>query len=137
MKKTALILINMQYARRDEQSDYYMEEFDQIAHNAKILLEHAREMDYKVIFIRNLENSGAFSDNNETSQIIEELAPKAGEAIINKKKISSFYQTFLADELEGIENLIICGVLTNLCVRMCVEESYDRDFRIALIENAT
>lgn len=137
MQKTALLLINFQSARWDKKSDYYIENFEHISNNARILLGHAREMDYKIIFIRNLENNGAFSEDNNGSQIIEELTPREWDCIINKRKISCYYQTFLADELEGIENLIICGVLTNLCVRMCTEESYDRGFRIALIEDAT
>ena len=36
-----------------------------------------------------------------------------------------------------MKNLVVCGALTNLCVRMFVEEAYDREYRIALIDDLT
>lgn len=133
MANTALILINFQSAWRDQSSDYYLEHFESLIPQAQKLLDHARDMQYKIIFIKHIDPHGPFSEKDENSEIIPELIPQDWELVISKRNISSYYQTFLADELEGIENLIICGVPTNLCVRMAVEESYDRGFRIALI----
>lgn len=38
-------------------------------------------------------------------------------------------------ELEGIRNLVIAGIPTNLGVRMLVEEAYDRGFTLVVIED--
>lgn len=38
--------------------------------------------------------------------------------------------------MEGIENIVVAGIPTNLCVRMFVEEAYDREFNIVVIEDA-
>ena len=137
MANTALILINFQSAWGDKKSEYYLENFQSLIPQAQQLLEHAREMEYKIIFIKNIDPNWPFSEKDPNSDLIEELAPRDWEIVLRKRHVSSFYQTFLADELEGIENLIICWVPTNLCVRMAVEEAYDRGFRIALIEDIT
>lgn len=133
MTNTALLLINFQSARADKDSEFYLPHFAEILPQAQALLQHARDMNYKVIFIKNIEPYWPFSEKDPNSDFPAEIAPFPTEVVITKRKVSSYYQTFLADELEGIENLIICGFPTNLCVRMAVEESYDRGFRIALI----
>lgn len=137
MANTALVLINFQSAWRDKNSEYYLEQFEHFLPQAQDLLDHAREMQYKIIFIKNIDPHWPFSEKDPKSDLIPEFSPREGELVITKRNISSYYQTFLADELEGIENLIICWVPTNLCVRMAVEESYDRGFRIALIADLT
>ncbi|MDR2190150.1 MAG: isochorismatase family protein [Candidatus Peribacteria bacterium] len=55
--------------------------------------------------------------------------------MLSKYKISSFYQTELEKELLGISNVVVVGIPTNLCVRMFVEEAYDRGFNLVLIED--
>lgn len=95
-------------------------------------------MNYKIIFIRHIEAGGEFALDHPNADFIPELAfDKSRDTEILKYKISSFYNTKLESELYGIENIVVCGVLTNLCVRMFVEEAYDRDFRIALLDDLT
>ena len=38
-------------------------------------------------------------------------------------------------ELKGIKEIVICGILTNLCVRSLAQEAYDRDFQITIIKD--
>ena len=54
MANTALILINFQSAWGDK-SEYYLENFQSLIPQAQQLLEHAREMEYKIIFIKNID----------------------------------------------------------------------------------
>ena len=126
---TALILIGLQELRRDRKSDYYLRNMEPLIERTLYLIDYAREMGYKIIFIRHLEKEGEFSKDSELSQIISDFE------IIEKYTISSFLHTNLEQELEGIENLVVAGMPTNLCVRMFVEEAYDRAFNIALIED--
>lgn len=55
MANTALILINFQSAWGDKKSEYYLQNFQSLIPQAQQLLEHAREMEYKIIFIKNID----------------------------------------------------------------------------------
>jgi nicotinamidase-related amidase len=63
--------------------------------------------------------------------IVEALAPAAGEPIIDKPGKGAFYATDLETLLRnrGIETLIVCGVTTEVCVHTTVREANDRGYR--------
>ena len=137
MPETALIVINMQNARIERESEYFLWNLDTMVEKTNYLIAYAREMGYKIIFINHHEAEWAFALDNPLSDFIPELNVDKNDTVINKFKVSSFYNTKLESELVGIRNLVVCWALTNLCVRMFVEEAYDREFRIALIDDLT
>lgn len=63
--------------------------------------------------------------------IVDALAPRKGEPIVDKPGKGAFYATDLHAMLQnkGIENLIVCGVTTEVCVHTTVREANDRGFR--------
>src|SRR5689334_13559887 len=67
--------------------------------------------------------------------IIEELYPLASEAVIDKPGKGAFYATDLDVLLhnEGIQNLIVCGVTTEVCVNTTVREANDRGYRCVVL----
>lgn len=137
MPETALVIINMQNVRIEKNSEYYLGNLDTMIEKINYLIAYARELGYKIIFIKHHEAEWAFAVDNPLSDFIPELAIDRNDTIIPKFKISSFYNTKLENELVGIKNLVVCGALTNLCVRMFVEEAYDREYRIALLDDLT
>ena len=134
-QNTALVLIGLQELWRDKNSDYRLRNMDPLIDRACYLIQYAREMGYKIIFIRHTEKEWPFSDKDPLSQIIEDLCPQPEDIIIKKTKISSFYKTKLEEELQWIKNIVFAWIPTNLCVRMFAEEAYDREYNLALIED--
>ena len=67
--------------------------------------------------------------------IIPELYPMAGEPVIDKPGKGAFYATNLGLILanRAIENLLVCGVTTEVCVNTTVREGNDRGFRCIVL----
>lgn len=68
-------------------------------------------------------------------EIIDDLAPLPGEPIIDKPGKGAFYATELENILtqHGIENLLVCGVTTEVCVNTTVREANDRGYRCVVL----
>jgi len=73
------------------------------------------------------------------SQIIDALAPEAGEWVIDKPGKGMFYATDVQSLLRagGIERLIFMGVTTEVCVQTSMREANDRGYDCLLLEDCT
>ena len=71
-------------------------------------------------------------------EIIPELTPAPGEAIIDKSGNSAFWGTDLASILAAndIHALILAGVTTDVCVHCTLREANDRGFECLLASDA-
>jgi nicotinamidase-related amidase len=69
--------------------------------------------------------------------IIDELAPRAGEVVVDKPGKGSFYATDLHDLLAvgGITSLVVTGVTTEVCVHTTVREANDRGYECLVLSD--
>jgi ureidoacrylate peracid hydrolase len=65
------------------------------------------------------------------------VAPKEGDCIVTKHRYSAFIGTDLDLILksQGIENIFVTGVATNVCVESTARDGYHRDYNVILIED--
>ena len=71
--------------------------------------------------------------------IVPELYPMMGEPVIDKPGKGAFYNTELAELIadNGITQLIVCGVTTEVCVHTTVREANDRGIECLVISDCT
>ena len=69
--------------------------------------------------------------------LIDALAPRDGEIVIDKPGKGAFYATNFGDvlKLHGIANLLVCGVTTEVCVHTTVREANDRGYRCVVLSD--
>jgi nicotinamidase-related amidase len=69
--------------------------------------------------------------------IIDDLAPVAGETVIDKPGKGAFYATGLQDLLRanGITQLLITGVTTEVCVHTTTREANDRGYECLVVSD--
>ncbi|NOX15649.1 MAG: cysteine hydrolase [Epsilonproteobacteria bacterium] len=108
--------------------------------NANILIKFARNKNYKIYFIQHFSTKkGAtfFVPNTDGIKLHKDLDTK-DDLIIKKNYPNSFRDTILQAELqkEQIEDLIICGAMTHMCIDTTVRAGFDLGYNITLIEDA-
>jgi nicotinamidase-related amidase len=81
---------------------------------------------------------GAFDRAAPRGAVVAEVAPAAGEPLVEKRRVSAFVETDLARHLPapGTAPLIVAGFMTHNCVSSTVREASDRGFAVTVVADA-
>lgn len=148
--KNVLLIIDMQ-----QEDSFVLENLDTVIANTSTLLDTARRQQIPVIYTRHVNSADGSdlprgepraSDGGPSSyragtrqvQIIAQLAPQSGEWVLDKRRYSAFHRTDLDARLKasGIDTLIICGVLTDVCVLGSVFDAFALGYQVRLVSDA-
>lgn len=138
--KTALLLI-------DIQNDYFengrmpLSDSDKVCENAKFLLGKFRMNQLPVIHIQHIATRPSatfFLPDTVGAEIHEKVKPLDHEKLIIKHYPNSFRETDLLDYLKqnAITDLVVCGMMTHVCIDTTVRAAKDFGFNIVLISDA-
>jgi len=160
---TAVIVVDMQNDFCHAGGYYGAAGRDISAHTAAIapvaaLIERARAAGSPVVFTRLVydERAGAMEDRHAIrpkrwsssgkrlepgswgAAIVDELAPRPADIVIDKPGYSAFEATGLEQSLfdRGIRAIVLCGVVTYACVLATAFSAFDRGFDVVLAADA-
>jgi len=70
-------------------------------------------------------------------EIVDELMPLPGEPVVDKPGKGAFYATDFNEILKsrGVQQLMVCGVTTEVCVNTTVREANDRGYDCLVVED--
>eukprot|EP00933_Yihiella_yeosuensis_P078575 TRINITY_DN9016_c0_g2_i1.p1 TRINITY_DN9016_c0_g2~~TRINITY_DN9016_c0_g2_i1.p1 ORF type:complete len:301 (+),score=60.60 TRINITY_DN9016_c0_g2_i1:93-995(+) len=111
----------------------YVERLLHACREAGMVVAHSRSHRYGAKVRDDLVGTG-----DKGYEIIDELTPLPGEIVVDKWTFGAFASTPLEEELRarGIDRIILCGVLTNVCIFATASQAVDRFFRVCLVEDA-
>ena len=140
MPDTALVII-------DIQNDYFpggameLEGSDAAAQKASEVLRKFRQSNSPIIHVRHSSvrpGSTFFLPGTKGADIHASVAPVGGETVIEKNFPNAFRNTALKESLEknGIQNLVVAGMMTHMCVDASVRHAADQGFKVTLLGDA-
>ena len=79
-----------------------------------------------------------FIKGTREHSVIEELKPEGNDLVVNKTSYGGFNSTGLDSILRhlDVENLVITGVGTDICVETTARDAADRGYKCILVEDA-
>ena len=144
-EKSALMVVDMQKFFLDPESPTFTCGGLAILPNLKRLINKFRQNERPIIYSKHVHHpdhldsgimgwwwEGMCIEGSPESEIHSELTPLASEKVILKHRYSAFYNTDLETILRclKIEDLVISGVMTNMCVESTARDAYYRDYRV-------
>jgi nicotinamidase-related amidase len=131
----------------DIQNDYFengkmeLVGAEKASENAKTILEIFRNKNLPIVHIQHIAISPTatfFLPNTEGVRINKNVEPKGDEKVIIKHYPNSFRETELLDFLKSMQitDLIICGMMTHMCIDTTTRAAYDLGFNSTVIGDA-
>jgi nicotinamidase-related amidase len=110
---------------------------DAVVANIARLVERARAAHAPVIWVQH-HDDGPLAKGTDGWRIVPELAPDAGEPLIQKAWGDAFEETRLEEVLSGLEvgRLVVAGAQTDACVRSTLHGALVRGYDAILVGDA-
>ena len=106
---------------------------------ASQLLARTRKSGAPVIHVMHKGNGTFFNPGGKYFEIVAPLRPLAGEAVIEKMRVSAFAETKLEEAIRrtGRKSLIIVGFMTHNCVSSTARAARDLGYATSVVAAAT
>ena len=146
--RTALIMVDMQNDFVKEGGSLVVPDAEGTIPVIRGLLERARVSGMKVVFTQDTHTEGDpewdiwpehVREGTWGWQIVDELAPREDELVIQKVRYDAFYGTHLDHFLRlwGVDTVIICGTVASICVHYTAASAALRWYDVVIPRDAT
>jgi nicotinamidase-related amidase len=150
--RSALIVTDMQTFFLDPASPTFTCGGLAILPGIRRLIDAYRAQNLPVIFTRHVHHpdhldsgimgwwwEGMCIEGSPESEVHPDIAPLPKEKQILKHRYSAFYNTDLETILrvQKVEDLVITGVMTNMCCESTARDAYFRDYRVFFLADGT
>ncbi len=134
--KQALLLIDIQQGMFGPEEVCHNS--DRLLANAAELLNRSRAAGLPVFHVQHCEEGGSLAHNSAGWRIRPEVAPRAGEPVIEKWACSAFYKTDLDERVRaaGIGRLVIAGLQTEFCIDTACRVAQSLGYAVTLAGDA-
>lgn len=151
-EKSILLVVDMQKFFLDETSPTFTCGGLAVLPKVKLLVRAFRRANRPVIFTRHVHHpddldsgimgwwwEGKCIEGTPESEIHPDLSPLPGEKVVLKHRYSAFYNTDLETVLRclKVEDIVVCGIMTNICCESTARDAYYRDYRVFLPADGT
>ncbi|KAA1170813.1 cysteine hydrolase [Marinobacter salinexigens] len=152
--RTALVIVDMQKVFCDPEGDLYVPSTKDVTPRISELAEACRSSGVPVIYLRHIvrgdgSDTGRMRDMypdvdqvlaraNPMVEVIDELAPKTGDVVVDKLFYSGFHYTDLDTVLRSkdVDTLIVCGTVTNVCCDTTIRDAVHREYKVIAVSDA-
>jgi len=149
---SALLVIDMQRYFVDPSGAAFLPSAQAILANVQRLVRAFRRARRPLIYTRHVHHPGGLDagiladwwgdliiEGTPASEIHPAIAPRRTDKIVVKHRYSAFYDTELETVLRvlKIKDVVICGVMTNLCCESTARDAFYRDYRTFFLADAT
>jgi nicotinamidase-related amidase len=151
-KGSALLVVDMQNFFLDRRSPTFTPGGLAILPNVGKLIAAFRRRRLPVIYTAHVHKSnqmdggilgwwweGMVIEGTKDAQIYPDIAPQPEEKVVLKHRYSAFYNTDLEIVLRclKVSDLVVTGVMTNLCCESTARDAYFRDYRVFFVMDGT
>ena len=145
LRSSCLLVVDMQNYFLDSKGPAFLPGGLAVLPNVSKLIKSFRKRKLPVIYTAHVHRSkeldggimgwwwdGMIMEDTWEAEIHPEIAPLPGEKTIYKHRYSAFYNTDLETVLRCLKvtDLVITGVMTNLCCESTARDAYFRDYRV-------
>ncbi|MFX1411085.1 MAG: cysteine hydrolase family protein [Promethearchaeota archaeon] len=135
--RTALLVIDVQ--RCNFEGSPPVHSGSELLSKIGTLVARARAVGAPIIYVQHCGPEGAIDQPGTPGWAIHPaIAPRAGDAVVQKRHPDAFQDTSLQRELEsrGIGRLIITGIQTEYCVDTTCRRAYSLKYDVVLVKDA-
>jgi len=151
---TAVVVVDMQNGFCHPDGSLYAPESEAVVEPIAALVERARHAGARVVYTRDVHPPDQFDDayyydeferwgehvleGSWEAEVVDGLEVRAADHVVEKHTYDAFQGTELDGWLSarGIDDLVFCGTLANVCVLHTAGSAGLRDYRPVLVEDA-